>query len=69
MTKREAAIVGAYTGIMLGKFSDMQSYVEKIMERPIFTHEFADKRTVELIKGKAKLDFLAIEITNGLSNE
>lgn len=39
MTKREAAIVSAYTGIMLGKFSDMLGYIEEILGRPVHTHE------------------------------
>ncbi len=33
MTKREAAIMSAFTGIMIGSFSDMHKYVEEIMKR------------------------------------
>lgn len=62
MTKREAAIVSAYTGILLGNFSDMQEYVEQIMERPVWTHEFADHDFFEEIKAKAKTDFVSIAV-------
>ena len=60
MTKKEAAIISAYTGIMVGSFSDMHEYAEKIMEHPIFTHHFADKQLCEKLKEKAKPDFIEI---------
>lgn len=63
MTKREAAVVSAYTGILIGSFSWMHEYIEEIMERPVFTHELADEEVIGQIKKKAKDDFLAIEIT------
>lgn len=62
MTKREAAIVSAYTGIMLGSFSDMHGYVEEILGRPVWTHEFANDKTVEEIKQKSKNDFIKLEV-------
>lgn len=62
MTKREAAIVTAYTGILIGEFSDFHKYVEEIMRRPVFTHEMGDKKTVDRIKGLAKPDFVSIGI-------
>ena len=40
MTKREAAIVSVYTGVLIGDFSDFYAYAVEIMGRPIFTHEF-----------------------------
>lgn len=40
LTKKQAAIIGAYTGIACGPFSDIHSLAEKLLERPIFTHEF-----------------------------
>ncbi len=62
MTKKEAAIVSAYTGVLLGTFPDMHDYVEKIMGRPFYTHEFAHKETVDAIKEKSKSDFRKIKI-------
>ena len=60
MTRQEAAIISAYTGIMTGSFSDMHEYVERIMGRPVFTHEMGTKAVMEEIKAKAKPDFLTI---------
>lgn len=60
MTKREAAVIGAYTGILVGKFSDMQTYVEGLLGRPVFTHELGDKAFTKKIKELAKPDFLDI---------
>ncbi len=62
MTKREAAIVSAYTGLLLGSFSAMHKFVEEIMERPVFTHELADKDLAEDIKLKAFIHFKHIEV-------
>lgn len=63
MTKREAAIVSAYTGYLIGEFSDFHSYAEEIMERPIFTHEFPD--IAYELKEKSKKDFMSIKIEEG----
>ena len=60
MNKREAAIVSAYTGYLIGDFGDMHQYVEKLLGRPIWTHEFPDVK--EEMKAKAKPDFIGIEI-------
>jgi hypothetical protein len=62
MTKKEATIVSAYTGYMLGDFSDMHEYVEKIMKRPVFTHELGNKKFCEEIQEKAKEDFISIKV-------
>jgi hypothetical protein len=37
MTKREAAIISAYTGILVGKFSDMHALIEEVLGRPVVT--------------------------------
>ncbi|KKN73083.1 hypothetical protein LCGC14_0403920 [marine sediment metagenome] len=63
MTKREAAIVSAYTGIMLGHFSDLQDYTEKLLQRPVWTHQFANKKIVNEIKNKSKQDFCSISVS------
>lgn len=61
MTKREAAIVSAYTGYLIGSFSDFHAYAEEIFGRPIFTHEFPS--IVEELKEKSKKDFMSIKVT------
>lgn len=60
LTKEQAAIVGAYTGFLCGSFSDMHEYIEKIMGRPIFTHEMGSEKIADEIREKSKQDFLAI---------
>ena len=42
MTKREAAVVMAFTGVTLlvgDDFSYFRKYVEELMGRPVWTHE------------------------------
>jgi len=41
MNKQEAALISAYTGYMIGDFSEMHKLIEETMERPVFTHELA----------------------------
>lgn len=62
MTKREAAVVSAYTGVLLGDFSDMHEYIEEVMERPVFTHELGNTVVVAELKEKSKKDFVSLEI-------
>lgn len=63
MTIREAAIVSAYSGFLLGKFSDLHKYIEEIMERPVWTHELGIKKLTKEIKQKAKKDFCNLEVS------
>ena len=60
MNEREAAIIGAYTQILMGEFSDLHAYIEEVMGRPVFTHEIGDPNILAEIKEKCKPDFLAI---------
>ena len=63
MTEREAAIVTAYTGILIGNIVAFHRYAEELMQGGIFSHEFANKELMEEIKNRSKDDFLNIEIT------
>ena len=60
MTKKEAAIISAYTEILLGEFSDMHEYIEQILDRPVFTHQLANEDIWNEIKNKSRDDFMAI---------
>lgn len=60
MTKRESAIVGAYTGILCGPFEALHEYVEEILGRPVFTHEMGSKAVADEIKEKSRSDFVAM---------
>ena len=57
MTKKECAIVTAYTGYLCGQFDWFHEYAEKLLERPIWTHEFANKELMQKIKELSKNDF------------
>ena len=61
MTDQEKAVVMAYTGICMlsgEKFAIFHQYVEKIMGRPIWSHEFATLENE--IREASREDFLAI---------
>lgn len=60
MTKEEKLIISAYTGILMTDFNDMHEYAEKKLDRPIFTHEFAEESTVNELKEAVKEDFLKL---------
>lgn len=53
MTKYEAIVLSAYTGVLLTKdFSDVHKFCEKLLGRPIFSHMFADDDTLDEIRKK-----------------
>lgn len=55
MTHDEAVLVSAYTGFLLTKdFSAIHEFCEKILDRPIYTHEFGIKETQKEIREKCK---------------
>lgn len=59
MTKREGAIITAFTGIMVtNSFSNLQEYADELFGYSTFTHQFGDKLFVEELKEKAKADFM-----------
>lgn len=63
MTKKECAIVMAYTGITMlsgEDFSIYHRYIQDIMGRPIWTHELANESVVKEIKEKSRYDFLKV---------
>lgn len=62
MTKREAAIVSAYTGFLLGSFSALHEYVEEIMGHPVWTHEFPSLG--DKIRELSHEDYISIKVTN-----
>ncbi len=60
LTRKQAAIIGAYTGVLSGPFSDMHEYIEHLIGRPVFTHEMGNEKLSQQIREKAKADFLNI---------
>ncbi len=65
MTQKEAAIVSAYTGYLIGSFDEMHKYIEELMDRPVMTHEMGSKDIADEIRRKSKEDFIKIKITKG----
>ncbi len=61
MTKRECAIVMAYTGVAMLKGDDLKyfyDYLEEIFERKIYTHEIP--KSADEITEKSKPDFMRL---------
>lgn len=61
MTKQECAVVMAYTGVCMlqgDDFNIFHRYIEKIMERPLFTHELGMDLVADEIKQRSKRDFI-----------
>jgi len=67
MTSREAAVLGAYTGVLMGSFSDMHRYVEEILERPVMIHELGNEYVEAEIKAASRSDFF--DICSNLTEE
>jgi hypothetical protein len=64
MTKREAAIVSAYTGCLVGDFADMVKYAEEKLGYQLPDFALSNKWIVGQLGEVARKDFLEIEITD-----
>lgn len=63
ITKHECAVIMAYTGVCMLQGDDLKyfyDYVEKLLGKPVWTHELAEDGIDEMIKEKSKEDFLRI---------
>lgn len=64
MTLHEKVVLSAYTGILMvtgpSELGAVYKYIEKLIGRPILTHELASETLWAEIKEKAKPDFLKI---------
>lgn len=60
MTKKEALIISAYTGVLMTNMTDFHNYVSKLLGREIFSHELGIASVQEQIKEKSKNDFMAL---------
>lgn len=60
MTKREAAIITAYTGVFIGDLDELYKYAKELLGCPVFSHEFLT--LADEIKEKSKKDFLALKV-------
>jgi hypothetical protein len=61
LTKEQALLLSAYTGILLcDSFGDLHQYIEKIAGRPVFTHEMGHTKFMEELQEKLKPQILEI---------
>lgn len=60
LTKEQAIVITGYTGITACNFSHFHEDVEKRMDRPVFTHEFANEQFMEKVQGLYRDDFMAL---------
>jgi len=60
LTKEQAAIIGLYTGVSCGPFADVQEKAQQLLNRPVWTHEFANVEMVDRLKELVKPEFIAI---------
>ena len=60
MTLHEKVILSAYTGILMCNMSEVHKYIEKLLSRPVWTHELSSEILWEEIKEKANPDCLKI---------
>lgn len=60
MTRREATIVSAYTGYLIGNTDDLYDYLSELIGRPIYTHEIPS--VLDEYHSRIKQDFVALEV-------
>jgi hypothetical protein len=61
ITRKQAAIIGAFTGTTCGPFEDIQEYVDSLPGfKGIMTHNFGNNETVKRIKEASRDDFIAL---------
>jgi len=60
LTREQAAIIGAFTGISCGPFEDIHGLIERVLGRSVFTHEMADKDLWAQVKELIQPEYLAI---------
>ena len=62
MTKKEGAIITAYTGYLIGNIHDFYDYVEELTGESYMTHDYASPELASKIQALAKKDFIEIQI-------
>lgn len=63
MTKRECAIVQAYTGFVMLAGKDVWyflKYIQELISRPVWTHELINETVRRMVEERAKPDFIEL---------
>lgn len=58
MNQEEKIIASLYTGIVFTDFTTIQQRAEQLLDRPIWTHEFAEQGVWNQLREKIKPEFL-----------
>jgi len=62
MTKREAAIVSAYTGFLIGDFDEVLKYASSVLDRPVFVHQMGGDDFWDELAEKSRNDFVGLMV-------
>ena len=63
MTLEERVIVETYTGYCMtsgDERDEVYKYMQKLLGRPVYTHELAQKSVVKMLQEKSKADFIEL---------
>lgn len=60
MEVKASVLVTAMTGIFFGDMSEFHEYVEKLLGRPVWTHELGNKEVWNEIKEKSRKNIEAL---------
>lgn len=60
LSQHQKIVISGYTGILASDFSSFHADVERRMERPVWTHEFANKDFADHLKRLYTDDFIAM---------
>ena len=63
MTLEDRVIVETYTGYCMTSGDERNAvykYMEKLLGRPVYTHELAQKSVVKMLQEKSKADFIEL---------
>ena len=63
MTLEERVIVETYTGYCMtsgDERDEVYKYMQKLLGRPVYTHELAQKSVVNKLQEKSKADFIEL---------
>jgi hypothetical protein len=60
LTVHQANVVTAFTGILVGPVAAFHRYAETLLERPIFSHEFARRAVWDELREASRSEFLAM---------
>jgi hypothetical protein len=63
ITKREAAIIMAYTGIVFGCPNEFHRYAEELLGRSIFIHEFTSPDFIRKLQTESEEDFINLSMS------